>query len=98
MNVAPIKKSCEKPKMHEAGNAGYGWEKKEGNSPFLGYARIWLFKKSKFEAGAEEVIQPEILVEFVVKPVETRYKPKSKKKAFRISKTVDRLFRSKINT
>jgi len=29
--------------------------------------------QSKFESGAKEIIQPEIFVEFVVKPVEIRY-------------------------
>jgi len=35
--------------------------------------QITLFKKSKFEAGPEEIIQPEILVELVIEIVETHY-------------------------
>jgi hypothetical protein len=41
-----------------------------------------LFKKSKFESGLEEMIQPEILVGFIIKIVETRYQSKSKDKTF----------------
>jgi hypothetical protein len=33
--------------------------------------QITLFKKSKFEPGPEEIIQPEILAELVIKIVET---------------------------
>jgi len=44
--------------------------------------QITLFKKSKFESGLKEMIQPEILVEFIIKIVETRYQSKSKNKTF----------------
>jgi hypothetical protein len=44
--------------------------------------QITLFKESKFKSGPGEIIQPEILVEFIIKIVETRYQSKSKDKTF----------------
>jgi hypothetical protein len=40
---------------------------------FPAYLQITLFKKSKTESGPEEMIQTEILVELVIKIVETHY-------------------------
>jgi hypothetical protein len=52
------------------------------NKPFPLICKLLCLKKSKFKSGPEEIIQPEILVELVIKIVETRYQSKSKNKTF----------------
>jgi hypothetical protein len=63
------------------------------NFPF--YLQIILFKKSKTESGPEEMIQTEILVEWVIKIVETHYWLKFKKKSFAALIRIDNPFRFK---
>lgn len=59
------------------------------------YLQITLFKKWKTESGPEEMIQKEILVEWVIKIVETRYWLNSKKKSFAALIRIDNPFRFK---